>query len=163
MVCVLPAPSQDGSCWEGRRGLSVHYSAVKALNCVPPGCLCSLEPICKAKEGEGSEGTCLWSHPSVLPSPSEWRQGRMARIILQDEDVTTKIDNDWKRLNTLAHYQVTPDLLPSGHSLAFFLRAPGHCGSWCPGTWLWVGTKCQGEKGTGVICVTITGSYTGSL
>lgn len=31
----------------------------------------------------------------------------MARIILQDEDVTTKIDNDWKRLNTLAHYQVT--------------------------------------------------------
>lgn len=32
----------------------------------------------------------------------------MARIILQDEDVTTKIDNDWKRLNTLAHYQVTP-------------------------------------------------------
>lgn len=37
---------------------------------------------------------------------TEWRQGRMARIILQDEDVTTKIDNDWKRLNTLAHYQV---------------------------------------------------------
>ncbi|XP_039628662.1 plexin-A1-like isoform X1 [Polypterus senegalus] len=37
---------------------------------------------------------------------AEWRQGRMARIILQDEDVTTKIDNDWKRLNTLAHYQV---------------------------------------------------------
>lgn len=48
--------------------------------------------------------------PRVLPSsalfPAEWRQGRMARIILQDEDVTTKIDNDWKRLNTLAHYQV---------------------------------------------------------
>lgn len=40
--------------------------------------------------------------------PTEWRQGRMARIILQDEDVTTKIDNDWKRLNTLAHYQVGP-------------------------------------------------------
>uniref|UniRef100_A0A672MLY6 Plexin A1 n=1 Tax=Sinocyclocheilus grahami TaxID=75366 RepID=A0A672MLY6_SINGR len=37
---------------------------------------------------------------------SKWRQGRLARIILQDEDVTTKIDNDWKRLNTLAHYQV---------------------------------------------------------
>lgn len=36
----------------------------------------------------------------------------MARIILQDEDVTTKIDNDWKRLNTLAHYQVTPNLRP---------------------------------------------------
>ncbi|XP_016139446.1 plexin-A1-like [Sinocyclocheilus grahami] len=41
----------------------------------------------------------------ILFSVSEWRQGRLARIILQDEDVTTKIDNDWKRLNTLAHYQ----------------------------------------------------------
>jgi len=28
-------------------------------------------------------------------------------MILQDEDITTKIENDWKRLNTLAHYQVT--------------------------------------------------------
>ncbi len=37
---------------------------------------------------------------------SEWRQGRLTRIILQDEDVTTKIESDWKRLNTLAHYQV---------------------------------------------------------
>lgn len=36
----------------------------------------------------------------------EWRQGRLTRIILQDEDVTTKIESDWKRLNTLAHYQV---------------------------------------------------------
>ena len=27
-------------------------------------------------------------------------------MILQDEDITTKIENDWKRLNTLAHYQV---------------------------------------------------------
>lgn len=45
---------------------------------------------------------------SLLPiCVLEWRQGRMARIILQDEDVTTKIDNDWKRLNTLAHYQVS--------------------------------------------------------
>lgn len=42
----------------------------------------------------------------ILFSVAEWRQGRLARIILQDEDVTTKIDNDWKRLNTLAHYQV---------------------------------------------------------
>lgn len=48
------------------------------------------------------------ARPSSTLFPAEWRQGRMARIILQDEDVTTKIDNDWKRLNTLAHYQVTP-------------------------------------------------------
>jgi len=38
---------------------------------------------------------------------AEWRQASGARMILQDEDITTKIENDWKRLNTLAHYQVT--------------------------------------------------------
>ncbi|XP_041058652.1 plexin-A4 isoform X1 [Carcharodon carcharias] len=45
--------------------------------------------------------------PKAADMDLEWRQGRMARVILQDEDVTTKIENDWKRLNTLAHYQVT--------------------------------------------------------
>lgn len=49
----------------------------------------------------------------------------MARIILQDEDVTTKIDNDWKRLNTLAHYQVP--VCPC-HS---FPRVPGR-DPWLP-------------------------------
>uniref|UniRef100_A0AAY5ETK9 Plexin-A4 n=1 Tax=Electrophorus electricus TaxID=8005 RepID=A0AAY5ETK9_ELEEL len=38
----------------------------------------------------------------------EWRQCRGVRIILQDEDMTTKIESDWKRLNMLSHYQV-PD------------------------------------------------------
>ncbi|CAF97233.1 unnamed protein product [Tetraodon nigroviridis] len=38
----------------------------------------------------------------------EWRQGRGQRMILQDEDITTKIEADWKRLNMLSHYQV-PD------------------------------------------------------
>ncbi|ELW47767.1 Plexin-A2 [Tupaia chinensis] len=37
----------------------------------------------------------------------EWRQGRIARVVLQDEDITTKIEGDWKRLNTLMHYQVS--------------------------------------------------------
>lgn len=27
--------------------------------------------------------------------------------MLQDEDITTKIEGDWKRLNTLMHYQVS--------------------------------------------------------
>lgn len=34
----------------------------------------------------------------------------MARVVLQDEDITTKIENDWKRLNTLLHYQVNMEL-----------------------------------------------------
>lgn len=42
----------------------------------------------------------------------------MARIILQDEDVTTKIECDWKRVNSLAHYQVSGWEAPGGHSPA---------------------------------------------
>uniref|UniRef100_A0A4W3GVX0 Plexin-A2 n=1 Tax=Callorhinchus milii TaxID=7868 RepID=A0A4W3GVX0_CALMI len=45
--------------------------------------------------------------PRAVDMDLEWRQGRMARVVLQDEDITTKIENDWKRLNTLAHYQVS--------------------------------------------------------
>lgn len=61
-------------------------------------------------------GFVLLSPPNHEPFSlmgTEWRQGRMARIILQDEDVTTKIDNDWKRLNTLAHYQVRLSVVES--------------------------------------------------
>ncbi|KAI2649591.1 Plexin-A2 [Labeo rohita] len=43
--------------------------------------------------------------PKAVDMDLEWRQGRMARVVLQDEDITTKIENDWKRLNTLMHYQ----------------------------------------------------------
>lgn len=46
-----------------------------------------------------------WLH-YVFYLPTEWRQGRTARVVLQDEDITTKIESDWKRLNTLLHYQV---------------------------------------------------------
>uniref|UniRef100_A0A7N8XWS6 Plexin-A2-like n=1 Tax=Mastacembelus armatus TaxID=205130 RepID=A0A7N8XWS6_9TELE len=45
--------------------------------------------------------------PRAVDMDLEWRQGRTARVVLQDEDITTKIDSDWKRLNTLMHYQVS--------------------------------------------------------
>ncbi|MGH0171119.1 UNVERIFIED_CONTAM: hypothetical protein FKN15_060563 [Acipenser sinensis] len=47
-----------------------------------------------------------FQRPRAVDMDLEWRQGRMARVVLQDEDITTKIENDWKRLNTLMHYQV---------------------------------------------------------
>uniref|UniRef100_A0ACB8F635 Plexin-A2 n=1 Tax=Sphaerodactylus townsendi TaxID=933632 RepID=A0ACB8F635_9SAUR len=43
--------------------------------------------------------------PRAVDMDLEWRQGRIARVVLQDEDITTKIEGDWKRLNTLIHYQ----------------------------------------------------------
>uniref|UniRef100_A0AAX7SFM5 Sema domain-containing protein n=1 Tax=Astatotilapia calliptera TaxID=8154 RepID=A0AAX7SFM5_ASTCA len=45
--------------------------------------------------------------PRATDMDLEWRQGRTARVVLQDEDITTKIESDWKRLNTLMHYQVS--------------------------------------------------------
>ncbi|UYV69643.1 PlexA [Cordylochernes scorpioides] len=38
----------------------------------------------------------------------EWRTGNTGRLTLSDEDATTKMDSEWKRLNSLAHYKV-PD------------------------------------------------------
>uniref|UniRef100_A0A8C0Z7C8 Plexin-A1 n=1 Tax=Canis lupus familiaris TaxID=9615 RepID=A0A8C0Z7C8_CANLF len=74
---------------------------VKGLNC---------DTVTQVKEkllDAVYKGVPYSQRPKAGDMDLEWRQGRMARIILQDEDVTTKIDNDWKRLNTLAHYQVT--------------------------------------------------------
>lgn len=38
----------------------------------------------------------------------EWRTGSSGRVILYDEDSTSKMDTEWKKVNTLAHYNV-PD------------------------------------------------------
>lgn len=50
---------------------------------------------------------------SLRPQPKdldlEWRTGNQGRMILYDEDQTsTKVEYDWKKLNTLAHYRI-PD------------------------------------------------------
>lgn len=37
---------------------------------------------------------------------TEWRHGRGGHLTLQDEDLTTKTVNGWKKINTLAHYGV---------------------------------------------------------
>lgn len=38
----------------------------------------------------------------------EWRTGSQGRVILYDEDSTSKADSEWRKLNTLQHYRV-PD------------------------------------------------------
>ena len=42
----------------------------------------------------------------------EWRTGASGRLILYDEDSTTKVESEWKKRNTLNHYRV-----PDGASL----------------------------------------------
>lgn len=45
--------------------------------------------------------------PSKDDLDLEWRTGNSGRLILSDEDSTTKAEGEWKRLNTLAHYRVS--------------------------------------------------------
>ncbi|XP_059469642.1 plexin-B isoform X3 [Neocloeon triangulifer] len=44
--------------------------------------------------------------PSIHEIDLEWRHGRGGHLTLQDEDLTTKTINGWKKINTLAHYGV---------------------------------------------------------
>ena len=44
--------------------------------------------------------------PSVNEVDLEWRHGRGGHLILADEDLTTKVINGWKRVNTLSHYGI---------------------------------------------------------
>ncbi|XP_015599759.1 plexin-B [Cephus cinctus] len=44
--------------------------------------------------------------PSIHEVDLEWRHGRGGHLTLQDEDLTTKCNSDWKKINTLAHYGV---------------------------------------------------------
>jgi plexin A len=37
----------------------------------------------------------------------EWRTGTSGRLILYDEDTTSKADSEWKKVNTLQHYRVS--------------------------------------------------------
>ena len=48
------------------------------------------------------------SRPKHSDLDLEWRTGTSGRLILYDEDSTTKTEGDWKRVNTLNHYRV-PD------------------------------------------------------
>ncbi len=44
----------------------------------------------------------------VFVCVTEYQTGVKGRLVLQDEDMTTKSESDYKRINTLAHYRV-PD------------------------------------------------------
>lgn len=49
-----------------------------------------------------------YNHDTQFYICLEWRTGTSGRLILYDEDTTTKTEGDWRRRNTLQHYRV-PD------------------------------------------------------
>lgn len=52
--------------------------------------------------------TTPFSHrPAANELELEWRTGVSGRLLLQDLDVTSKAEGEWKRLNSLLHYKVT--------------------------------------------------------
>jgi plexin A len=52
--------------------------------------------------------------PSVHEVDLEWRQGRGGLLTLQDEDIKSQIiGNQYKQLNTLAHYKITESAIVS--------------------------------------------------
>ncbi|XP_043357275.1 plexin-A3 isoform X3 [Dermochelys coriacea] len=74
---------------------------VKVLNC---------DTITQAKEkllDAVYRGVPYSQRPRADDTELEWHQGRSGRTLLQDEDATSRIEGDWKQLNTLGHYQVT--------------------------------------------------------
>ncbi|XP_061470157.1 plexin-A3 isoform X1 [Rhineura floridana] len=92
---------------------------VKVLNC---------DSVTQVKEkllDAVYRGVPYSQRPRAEDMELEWCQGSGGRTILQDEDATSKIEGDWKRLNTLGHYQVadgsTVALVPrqaSGYNIA---------------------------------------------
>nr|XP_020648579.1 plexin-A3 isoform X1 [Pogona vitticeps]XP_020648580.1 plexin-A3 isoform X1 [Pogona vitticeps]XP_020648581.1 plexin-A3 isoform X1 [Pogona vitticeps]XP_020648582.1 plexin-A3 isoform X1 [Pogona vitticeps]XP_020648584.1 plexin-A3 isoform X1 [Pogona vitticeps] len=74
---------------------------VKVLNC---------DSVTQVKEkllDAVYRGVPYSQRPRAEDMELEWCQGSGGRTILQDEDATSRIEGDWKRLNTLGHYQVT--------------------------------------------------------
>lgn len=44
---------------------------------------------------------------ALFDQSSEWHTGMKGQLILQDDDNTTKMDGEYKKVNTLAHYKVS--------------------------------------------------------
>ncbi|XP_041835732.1 plexin-B1 isoform X3 [Melanotaenia boesemani] len=63
------------------------------------------------------KGTSFSHRPHVDSLDLEWRSGVAGHLILSDEDLTSVVQGNWKRLNTLQHYKV-----PDGATVALVPR-----------------------------------------
>ncbi|XP_053354190.1 plexin-B1 isoform X1 [Clarias gariepinus] len=63
------------------------------------------------------KGTSFSNRPHTDSLDLEWRSGVAGHLILSDEDLTSVVQGNWKRLNTLQHYKV-----PDGATVALVPR-----------------------------------------
>uniref|UniRef100_A0A671NU87 Plexin-B1-like n=1 Tax=Sinocyclocheilus anshuiensis TaxID=1608454 RepID=A0A671NU87_9TELE len=67
------------------------------------------------------KGTSYSHRPHADSVDLEWRSGVAGHLILSDEDLTSVVQGNWKRLNTLQHYKV-----PDGATVALVPRHSKH-------------------------------------
>ncbi|XP_069369808.1 plexin-B1 isoform X2 [Paralichthys olivaceus] len=67
------------------------------------------------------KGTSFSHRPHADSLDLEWRSGVAGHLILSDEDLTSVVQGNWKRLNTLQHYKV-----PDGATVALVPRHNKH-------------------------------------
>ncbi|KAK3556960.1 hypothetical protein QTP70_022299, partial [Hemibagrus guttatus] len=67
------------------------------------------------------KGTSYSHRPHTDSLDLEWRSGVAGHLILSDEDLTSVVQGNWKRLNTIQHYKV-----PDGATVALVPRNSKH-------------------------------------
>ncbi|XP_048345772.1 plexin-B1 isoform X1 [Sphaerodactylus townsendi] len=110
---TLTALPQAGSTVGGAEG--AQGVLVKVLDC---------DTITQVKEkilDQIYKGTPYCHRPDPDSLDLEWRSGLAGHLILSDEDVTSVVQGNWKRLNTVQHYKV-----PDGATVALVPRMTKH-------------------------------------
>ncbi|XP_062978215.1 plexin-B1 [Elgaria multicarinata webbii] len=110
LTALAQAGSTVGGGTEGAQGV-----VVKGLDC---------DTITQVKEkilDQIYKGTPYCHRPDPDSLDLEWRSGLAGHLILSDEDVTSVVQGNWKRLNTLQHYKV-----PDGATVALVPRMTKH-------------------------------------
>nr|XP_008103746.1 PREDICTED: plexin-B1 isoform X1 [Anolis carolinensis] len=109
-LTVLAQSGNTVGSTEGAQGV-----LVKGLDC---------DTITQVKEkilDQIYKGTPYCHRPDPDSLDLEWRSGLAGHLILSDEDVTSVVQGNWKRLNTLQHYKV-----PDGATVALVPRMTKH-------------------------------------
>ncbi|XP_045079683.1 plexin-B1 isoform X1 [Coregonus clupeaformis] len=89
-----------------------------------PSKVLDIDTITQVKEkllDQVYKGTSFSHRPHTDSLDLEWRSGVAGHLILSDEDLTSIVQGNWKRLNTLQHYKV-----PDGATVALVPRHSKH-------------------------------------